>query len=53
MLGNETKEFYSTVEFISWADRQGLTDAFLFCGSAYQTVTLAKRSNFPNLRGAL
>lgn len=26
ILRSETKEFYSTVEFISWADRQGLTD---------------------------
>ena len=25
MLGSETKEFYSTVEFDSWADRRGLT----------------------------
>jgi SAM-dependent methyltransferase len=25
MLRSETKEFYSTVEFVSWADRQGLT----------------------------
>jgi ubiquinone/menaquinone biosynthesis C-methylase UbiE len=25
MIGSETKEFYSTVEFGSWADRRGLT----------------------------